>query len=328
MTAIFKVLGVGAPIVDLLVNVTDAYIDSIEGDKGGMELVDHDNLDVILNNSGADAEKVPGGSAGNTIFGLAKLNVKTAFLGKVGKDPDGEFYTRRLAELGGDTACFRYNDSVYTGRCLSLITPDSERTMRTDLGAAATIGPDDVTPELFEGVTHVHLEGYAIFAEDYFMKVLKTAKAAGCTVSFDLASFEVVKIKMDILPDVLKNYVDIVFANEDEANVFCGDLSPEDQALKLNEYCDIAAVKLGKDGCCIAKDGKVERITTTPVKAVDTTGAGDLWQAGFIYGVLDGRSMESCAKCGNVLGAEVVQVIGAEIPASRWDDIKAKFKQV
>ncbi|MBN2640829.1 MAG: adenosine kinase [Victivallales bacterium] len=326
MAAEYRVLGVGSPIVDLLVNVSEEFIASIDGGKGGMELVDREKLAGLLDASGVEPEKVPGGSAGNTIFGLAELNVKTSFLGMVGYDDDGKFYTGSLEKLGGGISNFRYSDTIHTGCCLSLITPDSERTMRTDLGAAAAITPVDVSPEIFQGISHVHVEGYVMFAEDYFRKVLETAKAAGCVVSLDLASFEVVGFKRDILPEVLEKYVDIVFANEDEARAFCGDISPEEQALNLNKYCPIAAVKLGKEGCCIAQNGTTVRVPAVLAeKVVDTTGAGDLWQTGFLFGLLDGRDMTGCATCGSVLGAEVVQVIGAKIPRERWDAVKKIF---
>lgn len=321
----YRVLGVGAPIVDLLVNVDDAFLSGIPGGKGGMILVGSEELDAILARSGSQAVSIPGGSAGNTIFGLAKLGVPTSFLGKVGRDATGEFYTRRLAALGGETRNFRYNDRVYTGRCLSLITPDSERTMRTDLGAAATIAPADVTAEVFRGITHVHIEGYAMFAADYFSRVLQLAREAGCLVSLDLASYEVVNALKDALPAILKQ-VDIIFANEAEAEAFCGETLPEKQVEALAACCGIVAVKLGAKGCCIRENGRSVMVPTTPVKAVDTTGAGDLWQTGFIYGLLNGRPLPECARCGAVLGAEVVQVIGAEIPDSRWPVIQAQLK--
>jgi len=323
-TTPYRVLGVGSPIVDLLINVDDAFLAGVPGGKGGMVLVSPVELNDILSQAGGKAVQVAGGSAGNTIFGLAKLGVPTSFLGKVGKDPTGEFYTRRLAELGGETRNFRYSDGVYTGRCLCIVTPDSERTMRTDLGAAATITALDVTPDVFQGITHVHIEGYAMFAAEFFEKVLRLAKQAGCVVSLDLASYEVVNAVKNHLLEILP-LVDIVFANEDEARAFCGCDEPGEQLKKLLFYSRTAVVKLGSRGCCIMENGHPVIIPTTPVKAVDTTGAGDLWQAGFIYGYLRGLPLSACVRCGAVLGAEVVQVIGAEIPAGRWTDINAKL---
>lgn len=327
MGADFRVLGVGAPIVDLLINVDDAFLSTIKGGKGGMELVSHEEQDSIIAQSGCTPSKVPGGSAGNTTIGLANLGVPTSFLGKIGHDADGDFYVKRLLALGGEMRNFRYSTGVYTGRCLSMITPDSERTMRTDLGAAATITPEDVTPEVFHGITHVHIEGYALFAEAYFRRVVELAKQAGCIISLDLASFEVVKFKKEILPELLDKFIDIVFANEDEAAAFCGSDTPEKQALELNKYCRYAAVKLGKEGCCLAHNDKTCRVSTTPVKAMDTTGAGDLWQSGFLYGLLQNKPLEDCGKYGSILGAEVVQVIGAEIPESRWKIIKKQLNE-
>lgn len=321
MTTDKIILGVGAPILDLLINVDDKFINGIEGDKGGMALVTHDGMDAIITSSGAVPVKVPGGSAGNTIFGLAKLGDKTSFLGKVGRDDDGEFYIRRLVELGGESRNFLYSDNVYTGRCLSLITPDSERTMRTDLGAAADIRPDEIHHHMFDGISHVHIEGYAMFAEDYFMRVLECAKDCGCAISLDLASFEVVRIKRRLLEHVLPDFINVVFSNEIEAETFFGKMSPEEHALKFNELCPVACVKLGKEGCRIATEGRVVSIGTPPVNAVDTTGAGDLWQAGFLHGYLRGLDIETCGRYGSILGSEVVQVIGAEIPGQRWSHI-------
>lgn len=320
-----KVLGAGSPILDLLLNVSEDFVESIPGSKGGMQLVGPDELDSLVAQSKASPARVPGGSAGNTIFGLAKLGMDVSFFGKVGDDEDGLFYKNCLAEAGGDVKNFRNAGKVHTGRCLSLITPDSERTMRTDLGAAATLTEEDVDAIDFSGITHVHIEGYMLFAEKLLMRLLERSKKAGCTVSLDLASFEVVKAGKAVLPKMLTDYIDIVFSNEDEAREFCGDSSPENAAEKLSGHCRTAVVKLGKDGCCIRHDGKTVKVPAELVKAVDTTGAGDLWQAGFLYSFLNGRSLEDCGKAGSILGAEVVQVIGAKIPDSRWEIIRKRI---
>ncbi|OGV36460.1 MAG: hypothetical protein A2020_01940 [Lentisphaerae bacterium GWF2_45_14] len=320
-----KILGAGSPILDILMNVSEDFVSSIPGSKGGMQLVGPDELDSLVASSNAESIRVPGGSAGNTIFGLAKLGMDVSFFGKVGEDEDGAFYKKCLSEAGGDVKNFRNAGSVHTGRCLSLITPDSERTMRTDLGAAATLTEEDVDAIDFSGITHVHIEGYMLFAEKLLMRLLERSKKAGCTVSLDLASFEVVKAGRAVLPQMLSDYVDIVFSNEDEAREFCGDLAPEHAAEKLSNHCRTAVVKLGRDGCCIRHDAKTVKVPAELVKAVDTTGAGDLWQAGFLYSFLNGKSLEECGRSGSILGAEVVQVIGAKIPDSRWEIIKKRI---
>ena len=320
-----KVLGAGSPIVDILVNVGEAYVASIPGEKGGMELVSSDALETLLGNSGAVPVKAAGGSAGNTIFGLARLGMPTAFLGKVGADVDGDFYRSQFKSFGGDTASFRVSETVHTGRCLSLVTPDSERTMRTDLGAAATLELDEVTPEMFAGVTHVHIEGYLLFAEPLFNKIITTAKAAGCTTSVDIASFEIVRIHRGQFPQILSEYVDIVFANEDESREFCGSDNPDDGIAALGQYCETAVVKLGAEGSIIKHGDEIVRVKADKVKAVDTTGAGDLWHAGFLYGFLNGKDLATCGRFGSMLGAAVVQVMGAAIPDEKWDEIRKQL---
>ena len=320
------VLGAGSPIVDLLVSTDDCFLKSIAAAKGGMELVDQSMIESLLTKIPGNPVKAPGGSAGNTIFGLARLGVPVAFLGKVGTDADGDYYRKRLVELGGRDTSFRLDSSAHTGRCVSMITPDSERTMRTDLGAAARMTAAEVLDSDFANIAHVHIEGYLLFVGDLAEKVLSTAKKHGCTVSLDLATFELVKFKRDILPGLLKKYVDIVFANEDEAGAFCGDISPEQMAEKLGEYCAVAAVKLGKEGSCIKDKNGIVRVPAELVKAVDTTGAGDLWQAGFLYGYLKGCPMTDCASFGSITAAEVVQVIGADIPEERWTVIRKKLQ--
>lgn len=320
------VLGAGSPIVDLLVSVDDCFLKSIAAAKGGMELVDQAMIESLLQKVSGNAVKAPGGSAGNTIFGLARLGMPVAFLGKVGNDADGDYYRNRLAALGGKDSSFRFDSLAHTGRCVSMITPDSERTMRTDLGAASRMTAAEVLDSDFENIAHVHIEGYLLFVGDLAEKVLSTAKKHGCTVSLDLATFELVKYKRDILPGLLEKYVDVVFANEDEAKEFCGDLSPEQMAEKLGGYCAVAAVKLGRDGSCIKDKNGIARVAAELVQAVDTTGAGDLWQAGFLYGYLNGRSMADCARFGSVVAAEVVQVIGADIPEDRWKIIRDKLE--
>ncbi len=323
-----KIMGIGSPILDLLVNVDDNFISQYAGgEKGGMELVNAMHLDSIINETqDQPLLTAPGGSAANTIFGLAKLGMKTSFLGKIGNDIDGATYKKIYEEMGGDTSNFTVAETSHTARCLSLVTPDSERTMRTDLGAAATLSYKDVTPENFVDITHLHIEGYLLFTDNLFEHILTTAKSAGCVISMDLSSFEVVNIFKDSLPNLLKNYVDIIFANEDEANALCGNISVEKQADILSEYCNTSVIKLGKKGAFIKHKAQTYEIEAKEVTAVDTTGAGDLWQAGFLYGLLNRKNIPTAGSYGSILGASVVQIMGASIPDIIWDDIQKELK--
>ena len=327
-----KILGFGSPILDLLVQVDDAFLAAnVAGEKGGMGMLDAEAQKKLI---GAfppgKVKKAIGGSAFNTISALTALGMPTAFLGKIGKDADGGYYRQAYAAAGGDISRFRENPAVPTATCISLVTPDSERTMRTNLGASSTLTPDEITAADFAGIFHLHAEGYMLFLPGVLEKAMRLAKENGCTVSFDLASFEVVRIFRAEIETLLKQYVDIIFANEDEAREFCGadGFTPDKAAERLTEYSPAAAVKLGGKGALLRHGTEVCRTQAKTVRALDTTGAGDLWQAGFLYGWLNGCGLAKAGEMGSVLGAAVVQVLGAELPPERWKDIQDQFDQI
>ncbi|MFM1921236.1 MAG: putative sugar kinase YdjH [Candidatus Hydrogenedentota bacterium] len=309
-----KVIGVGSPIMDLLALVPDAHLERVSGAKGGMELVDHAVMREHLAQLPSPPQTAPGGSAANTVFALAQLNMPAAFLGKIGQDEHAEAYLGEFQRHGGDNSRFKRAESHPTALCLSLITPDSQRTMRTFLGAASTMEPHEVTAQDFEGHGHAHIEGYLLFNRDLMYAVLDAAKAAGCTISLSLGSFEVVNAARDILPEILENYVDMVFANEDEARAFAG-VDDLDEALgHLGRHCRTVAITLGPDGALLLHEGETHRAPAHPAEAVvDTTGAGDLWAAGFLFGLLNGHSLAAAAHCAAVLGSLAVQRVGASL---------------
>lgn len=316
------IIGVGNPIVDAIALIEDAYLSQIDGDKGGMVLVNEDIISGLIASLPTVPVTSPGGSAGNTLFALAKMGASCSFLGKIGNCEEGAFYRDSFAKLGGDITRFKVG-SISNGRCLSLVTPDGERTLRTDLGAAMSLSPDEISMSDFTGCTHAHIEGYLLFNESLMLRVINSAKEAGCTISLDLASFEVVNATKSILPDILHNYVDIVFANEEEAAAFT-DINEDysAMALELAEHCQIAAVKVGAHGSYIAHGRNVEKIEPVPAaRVIDTTGAGDLWAAGFLFGWTQNRPLPECAKIGSILGAAVVQEQGSTLPQKIWQDI-------
>mgnify|MGYP001335894788 CR=1 FL=1 len=211
-----KIIGVGSPIVDTVTQVDESFIEQINGAKGGMVYVETDTIENLLGKAPNEAIKSPGGSAGNTLFALARMGNQSAFIGKTGNCENGIFYRKSFQALGGDSTRFKIG-SVPNGQCLSLVTPDGERTMRTHLGAAMTLEPKEISALDFDGYEHAHIEGYLLFNQALMRSVLIAAKEAGCTISLDLASFEVVQASQAILPQILKDFVDIVFANEEEA---------------------------------------------------------------------------------------------------------------
>lgn len=318
----FDLIGVGSPIIDYLAHVDDSFLETVDGEKGGMVLVEDEAISSMLARIPSEVKQAAGGSAGNTTFSAARLGLRSAFVGKVGPDRAGDYYRQRFEQFGGDTSRFLVGDRP-SGRCLSLITPDSKRTMRTHLGAAMTLSPGEIKSSLFSGARHVHIEGYLLFNYDLMMAVLKAARAAGCTISLDLASFEVVDAAKNYLPEILREYVHIVFGNEEECIHLLGEgIDFPTMARTLAGWCDIAAVKLGADGSLIASGEQLE--TVAPVRVahpLDTTGAGDVWAAGFLYGWLRGRDLATCGRYGSLMGAAIVQVDGAELPQDHWDRV-------
>ena len=321
----FDLIGVGNPIMDLLALVPEKFLtDHVTGEKGGMVLVDDADIVKLLGQLAGNIAVTPGGSAANAMIGAARLGLKTTYLGKIGGDITAEHYRANFAEAGGDTSRFKHA-SLPNGRCLSMVTPDGQRTMRTHLGAAMTLSPDEINGADFTGCRHAHIEGYLMFNPALADKVVRTARAAGCTLSIDLSSFEVVNMARDWILTQLGEGIHIVFANEDEIRaLYQTDYPYEDLARQLADHGGIAAVKLGKDGAWIAQDRDLHQVKAINVpRVVDCTGAGDAWAAGFLYGYLRGLPLPVAGALGSLLGAETVQHLGPVIPDMHWPRLRA-----
>lgn len=325
----FEVIGTGSPIVDTLAYIDDDFLKEISGEKGGMELVENSILESILKKLTAKRHKAPGGAAANTILNMARLGASTTFLGMLGDDENGKFYLDSFKKAGCDCSRFKTNSEYSTAHCLSMITPDAERTMRTYLGAASQLNPASISEKDFEGCKHLHIEGYLIFNTELLPRILKMAKNAGCTISLDLGSFEIVKSSMQILPDLLKNYVDLVFANEEEAAAYLGEKDHQKALDLLSSICDIAVVKLGEKGALIKQADKQYKIDAIKAeKVIDTTGAGDLWASGFLYGYVKGLPLEKCGHLGSVVGSEAVQTTGGSLSEEACTKIRKIIDQL
>lgn len=323
----YELIGVGSPVVDLLAQVQDSFLDQVEGDKGGMLLVDEAQIQTLEALLPTRHTVAAGGSAGNTAVATARLGLPTTFLGKIGNDELAAAFVTNFREAGGDTNRLKRGE-LPNARCISLVTPEGERTMRTYLGAAMTLDPSEVHVTDFNGCRHAHIEGYLLFNEALMRQVIAAAKDAGCTLGVDLASFEVVNAAKGILPELLRDGIDVIIANEEEARAyFGGDRSDyADMARELAQLGQVGIVKVGKDGAWLASGNEVA--FAEPVKgvtAVDTTGAGDNWAAGFYAGWLRGSDLATAGRWGNLLGAQVVQELGAQIPAAAWPALQAKM---
>ncbi len=325
----FDLIGVGSPIMDLLAPVPESFLATVRGDKGGMVLVDDAEMQSIVTRLPVPPAAATGGSAANTTFNVARLGLRTAFLGKLGNDDNARIYRERFAAVGVDGSRFK-QAAQPNARCLSLVTPDAQRTMRTCLGAAMTLAPEEITAADFKGCRHAHVEGYLLFNRALAEAVLAAARAAGCTLSIDLASFEVAAAARDWLLAQLGHGVDIVFANEDEIRALFGTTSTDYAAhtRALAARGTLAVVKLGKDGAYVGRGAELHRIEPVHVASVvDTTGAGDAFAAGFLYGHLRGLPLPVCGHIAAVLGAETVRHLGPLVPSQDWSAIAQRVQQ-
>jgi sugar/nucleoside kinase (ribokinase family) len=308
------VVGVGAALVDLLVEEKDQFVAAMGSPKGGMTLVELPTIDSALKTTEAPLKVVPGGSACNTMVGIGNLGGKARMIGRLGNDDLGKVFLDGLHKAGVDRRIL--HSEMATGRVLSVVTPDAQRTMFTYLGASTQLGPEDVTMDDFSDAGLVYLEGYLLFNRPLVEKILETAKKAQAKVVLDLGSYQVVEICRDFLEQILPS-VDVVLANEDEAKAYTGMAEAESLEILAGKV-GTAVVKLGKKGVLLAQGKARFQVEANVVKAIDTTGAGDLWASGFVYGLTQGMSLDNAARLGCKVGSEVVQVMGAVIPEAGW----------
>jgi sugar/nucleoside kinase (ribokinase family) len=315
------IVGVGSALIDILAHEDEIFLDKTGAVKGGMTYVTKEFIDETLLLSSQPPAIVPGGSACNTVVGIGKLGGAARFIGKCGSGAMAEFFENDLKRQNVEAMLLRSGSP--TGRVLSIITPDAQRSMFTFLGASAETKPQDIQQNCFTNAAIVHIEGYLLFNPELILKVLKTAKSAGAWISLDLASFNVVNASHAQLKHIVADYVDILIANEDEAIAYTGHI---DEALAIQAMAadvEIAVLKVGDRGSFIACGGKILPIQPqTGAPIIDTTGAGDLWAAGFLYGLVNGYTLEKCGELGSACGYEVCRVVGANIPDAGWERIK------
>ncbi len=322
-----SVLGLGNALVDILARIEDdSTLDELNLPKGSMQLIDVKGAELIYSRLGhLNIEKASGGSAANTINGLANLGVKTGFIGKIGSDEMGAFFKSDLESSGIEP--FVLNGENSSGTSTVLISPDSERTMATFLGAAIELSASDLKKEMFDGYSYFHVEGYLVQNYELVETALKMAKEAGLKNSLDLASYNVVEDNLDFLKKITKEYVDILFANEEEAKAFTG-TEELDALQEMSRYADISIVKLGNRGSLINYSGSVAEVGVIPAESIDTTGAGDLYAAGFLYGMLNNLSPKQCGQVGSVTSGNVIEVIGPKMDEERWKVVREKVTEI
>jgi sugar/nucleoside kinase (ribokinase family) len=320
-----QILGIGNALVDVMTLIdNDNILEKFSLPKGSMQLVDGEKSALIkAGTSEFKRNRVSGGSAANTIHGLAMLGIKTGFIGSIGKDDTGDFFENDMKNAGVKTFLTR-RDSV-TGTAVALISPGSERTFATHLGAAVELDSDDLLFEYFKDYNILYMEGYLILNKALVEKACKFAKRNNMKIALDLASYNVVDAKLSDFKEIIENYIDIVFANEEEAKSFTG-LPPFEALDVISELCEIAVIKVGSEGSLVKRDKEVIKIGTISVNCIDTTGAGDLYASGFLYGYANGFALDVCGQFGSVLAGHVIEIVGARMDEHRWKKIMEMIK--
>ncbi len=317
-----KIIGIGNALVDVLIHLEDeTLLQTLKLPKGGMTLIDEVQLTAI-NNATAHLlrHRATGGSASNTIHALASLGDNVGFIGSVGDDETGLFF-RRQAEARGIETHISTVSGMTSGTATTLITPDGERTFATHLGAATQVVPAEEFPAIIRKQSSsqdiLHIEGYLVQDHQLIEQLLREAKAAGMMISYDLASWNIVAADRPFIQHLVADYVDFVFANEEEAAAFSGQQDPEEALRILKEQASVAVVKVGKRGAIGCHNGVKAFAPGLVRKVVDTTAAGDFFAAGFLHGWIHGLPLDRCLDYGNRIAAEVVQVVGTQVAADR-----------
>ena len=322
-----KILGMGNALTDILLRIeNDEVLAKLNLPKGSMQLVDGGkSKEITTLLSEISPRMATGGSASNTINGITRLGAAAGFVGKIGKDEVGKFFRKDMLN-NGVVPHLLYSETP-SGQCTVLVSADGERTLCTFLGAACELDAKDLTPEMFVGFDIFHIEGYLVQNHELIRTAVKMAKEAGLQVSVDLASYNVVEENLDFLNEIIRDYIDIVFANEEEARAFTGK-EPEQALIHIADHCDIAVVKIGKEGSFIKSGSESVLVKPRLADCIDTTGAGDLYAAGFLYGLANGYSLDICGKIGSLVSGNVVEVLGAKMTDEVWRQIHADIQKI
>ena len=317
-----KVIGIGNALTDMLVNLrSDEVLAKFRLPRGSMSLVDTaTQTEISKSVAGLPYSLSLGGSAGNTIRAMARLGCSVGFIGKVGRDKTGDFFESALVNLGVEPHIFRGTEK--SGRCVSLVSADGERTLVTHLGAALELEAGDVAPSLFEGYDCLYIEGYLVQNHELITTAVRTARESGLQVAIDLASYNVVAENLEFLRGLVSEYVDILFANEDEARAFTGEAEPLNALQAISQMCGLAVVKVGTRGALIKRGDEVVHVgIMEAARRVDTTGAGDFYAAGFMAGLCEGLTLRQCGTIGAMAAGKVIEVVGTTFGEDAWADL-------
>ena len=324
-----SILGIGNALTDILAELPD---DSLRSEyhlpKGSMQHVDMETGDKIwaaLKPLGV--KYVAGGSAANTLTCTSILGMPSGFFGKIGDDELGLLFKSDQEQYGVKTTLLKSPHS--SGRSMVFVSGgNAERTFAVYLGAALDLVPEDLKPEFFEGYDYFHIEGYLVQNQALARRAVELAHKAGCIISIDMASYNVVESNLAFLHDIVERYVDIVFANETESKAFTKLDDPRKALDEIARMCKVAVVKVGKDGSWIRSGENIHFIEAYPAQTIDATGAGDTYAAGFLFAHSLGLPLEACGHAGSIIAAKVVEVLGTKIDIPRWKSAKNQLREL
>jgi len=311
----YDVYGIGNAIMDIQLRVKDAMLGKLDVEKGIMTLVGSERQNAILKKlEGEPVNRCSGGSACNTVVGVADFGGKAAYACKVGNDPTGKDYLQELKSLGID--CHVAANPGETGTCVVLITPDAQRTMLTHLGASTGLSVDDVHVDEIARAEYIYVEGY-LFSDPNTkaaaMHAIHEAKARGVKVALTISDPFLINICKDDFWDLIKGPVDLLFCNLEEARALTGAYDPVDCARAIHKHADNVALTLGEKGSIIMHGGDVLPVEGVVTEAIDTTGAGDMYAAGVLYGITNGLTWQQAGHLGSHAAARIVGQMGARM---------------
>lgn len=310
----YDVIGIGNALVDVLVSVEDDFLAAEDLPKGGMMLVEAEQSDALYAKLGPATER-SGGSCGNTMAGFAALGGTGAYIGKVRDDGFGKVFRHDLSALGVSFETAPAGDAAPTGKCLVLVSPDAQRTMVTYLGAATELTPADIDEAAIQAARVLYLEGYLFDRDEAkaaFVKAADIAHAAGREVSLTLSDGFCVDRHRAAFRSLVEGHVDILFANEEEIKSLYEVDSFDEALARVREHCKIACLTRSEKGSVVLQGGTIHEVPAEPVaKVLDTTGAGDQYAAGFLFGYTQGMDLDRAGRIGAIAAAEVISHYGA-----------------
>lgn len=322
-----KIIGIGNALTDALVTLpNDDLLHTFGLPKGSMTLIgDEEQQRIQECFASLEVQRATGGSAGNTMLALANLGAEPGFIGSVGDDAIGDFFAANCEKCG--IAPYLTRLPMQSGVAYTFISPGGERTFATYLGAAAMMGPESLSPDMFDGYDYLYVEGYLVQNHALILRAVELAKAKGLKVCLDLASYNIVAADHEFFTRLVTEYVDVVFANEEEARAFAG-AEPAEALEQFHSLCEVAVVKLGAAGATIMRGGERVFVEAWPVeKVIDTTAAGDFYAAGVMYGLMNDCSLAQCARIGTILSGHVIQIVGTQLSEEVWAQMKLLIAQ-